>query len=67
MSNALMKNRYQKKPEAEAVTEEVRKERLCLMCHSDFMSGWSGERICPRCRSKAAWREGHGLSGSGTS
>jgi len=34
------------------------KLRRCLMCHDRFESGWPGERICKRCKSTAAWREG---------
>lgn len=60
-----MKARYERKPDSEPVVEELRKQRQCLMCHTDFPSAWSGERICQRCRSKSAWREGHGLSSGG--
>jgi len=34
------------------------KERRCLMCSEAFASSWPGERICRRCRSSAAWRQG---------
>jgi hypothetical protein len=34
------------------------KERRCLMCGETFQSEWAGERICRRCRSSAAWRQG---------
>lgn len=60
-----MKSRYERRPDPEPPAEEVRKQRNCLMCHDGFSSAWSGERICPRCRSKAAWREGHGWSSGG--
>jgi hypothetical protein len=33
-------------------------ERRCLMCRAEFESTWRGERICKRCKSTAAWREG---------
>jgi hypothetical protein len=36
----------------------VRRQRQCLMCHGRFSSEWSGERICPKCRGGAAWRQG---------
>lgn len=34
------------------------KLRRCLMCHNRFESSWPGERVCKRCKSTAAWREG---------
>lgn len=34
------------------------KERPCLMCRLKFMSQWSGERICQKCKTRAIWREG---------
>ena len=34
------------------------KTRLCLMCREPFESAWAGERVCKRCKSTAAWREG---------
>jgi len=24
--------------------------RICLVCHDRFLSAWTGERICNRCR-----------------
>ena len=36
----------------------TRKSRKCLMCKSAFSSEWSGERICPRCKGKNAWKNG---------
>jgi len=33
------------------------KARRCLMCHKRFTSSWPGERVCPRCKTKEAWRE----------
>lgn len=32
------------------------KTRSCLRCETRFMSAWSGERICPRCKGSSAWR-----------
>ncbi|PIW29758.1 MAG: hypothetical protein COW30_04275 [Rhodospirillales bacterium CG15_BIG_FIL_POST_REV_8_21_14_020_66_15] len=32
------------------------KKRSCLRCDTLFMSTWSGERICPRCKGSSAWR-----------
>ena len=43
-----------RKPEFLRACEQ--KERDCLMCRDPFMSTWSGERICPRCKKSAAWR-----------
>jgi hypothetical protein len=34
------------------------KHRECLRCQVKFHSEWAGERICPRCKGKSAWREG---------
>ena len=34
------------------------KERRCLRCSTTFLSAWAGERVCPRCKSTAAWRAG---------
>jgi uncharacterized paraquat-inducible protein A len=39
-------------------TWDVSKVRQCLRCKATFPSKWSGERICPRCKSTAAWRKG---------
>ncbi len=44
------------KPESERV--HVAKTRLCLKCRRPFNSGWSGERVCRRCKSRHDWREG---------
>ena len=65
MSKSTQKSGYQRKPEADPVVTNVSKERRCLMCHTDFESAWAGERICGRCRSKSAWREGHGSTSGG--
>ena len=43
-----------KKPVSSRVHDE--KVRNCLMCRDSFLSTWSGERICPRCKKSAAWR-----------
>ena len=34
------------------------KMRQCLKCRTPFMSEWSGERICRKCKSTIAWRQG---------
>ena len=34
------------------------KTRRCLVCDSNFLSAWSGERVCKKCRSSTAWRQG---------
>ncbi len=51
------------KPEATEATETVTssheaKERRCLRCQESFMSGWSGERVCTKCKSSHGWRSG---------
>ncbi len=38
--------------------QEDPRTRRCLMCATDFLSEWSGNRICKRCRSSAAYRSG---------
>jgi hypothetical protein len=37
---------------------DVPKVRKCLTCRTPFESEWSGERICKRCKSTAAWKSG---------
>ncbi|MDX2224169.1 MAG: hypothetical protein SFV21_15570 [Rhodospirillaceae bacterium] len=37
---------------------EPTKVRRCLNCDATFNSQWSGERICPHCKSTKAWRTG---------
>jgi hypothetical protein len=34
------------------------KMRHCLRCRTPFLSEWSGERICRKCKSTIAWRQG---------
>lgn len=34
------------------------KKRRCLVCSEDFLSAWAGERVCKKCRSSTAWRQG---------
>jgi len=36
----------------------IEKQRECLMCERPFVSRHIGERVCPNCKSTAAWREG---------
>lgn len=55
-----------KKPGPDPELAYVRKERRCLMCRTAFVSDWSGERICRKCKTLATWREGEVLpTGSG--
>ena len=37
---------------------DVPKRRACLRCTAPFDSEWSGQRICPHCKSSATWRTG---------
>lgn len=37
---------------------DVAKMRQCLRCRTGFVSNWAGERICSRCKSTNAWRNG---------
>jgi Zn finger protein HypA/HybF involved in hydrogenase expression len=39
-------------------TKDEPQLRQCLRCQTTFNSDWSGERICPHCKSSAAWRQG---------
>lgn len=34
------------------------KTRSCLCCNESFHSAWAGERVCKKCRSSTAWRQG---------
>lgn len=38
------------------IRSHEQKVRHCLMCREAFMSAWSGERICAKCKKSAAWR-----------
>jgi len=44
-----------KQQQALAPGEKIRR---CLVCHEEFVSAWSGNRVCHRCRSTAAWKQG---------
>ncbi len=37
---------------------EEPKARLCLACRTPFQSAWAGERVCPKCKSRAGWHRG---------
>jgi len=50
------RNENNKKPTSDRL--HVKKKRVCLMCSERFTSNHIGERICPSCKSTAAWREG---------
>lgn len=43
------------------------RERLCLRCRTMFQSEWAGERICGRCKSTHAWRNGDPIKSHPTS
>ena len=45
-----------KKPASGSTNE--RRTRVCLKCRKPFESEWAGERICRKCKSTAAWRNG---------
>ncbi|MSP81722.1 MAG: hypothetical protein EXQ94_02035 [Alphaproteobacteria bacterium] len=47
-----------KKPEPDLDETAIPKERPCLMCRTKFLSLWSGERICNRCKTSGVWRAG---------
>lgn len=44
--------------ESQPSSRDLPKARRCLRCEDIFQSDWSGERICRRCKSTAAWRQG---------
>jgi hypothetical protein len=44
--------------EAGASPMHKEKTRRCLVCSEDFVSAWAGERVCKKCRSSTAWRQG---------
>ena len=52
----MTKLAYLRKPRPEH--QRQAKERPCLKCREPFKSEWWGERVCPRCKTKSAWREG---------
>jgi hypothetical protein len=35
------------------------RERKCLMCSREFRSEWAGNRVCKKCRTSSAWKEGN--------
>ena len=41
-------------------------ERDCLRCQSKFSSEWAGERVCGRCKSSSAWKQGTPVSVHGS-
>jgi len=41
------------------------KSRPCLKCQAPFESAWSGERVCPKCKTSRVWREGVGVTDAG--
>jgi len=43
---------------AENEPPQQTKLRHCLKCQARFESAWSGERVCPKCKTKHFWREG---------
>ena len=45
-----------KKPQSDRQNEQ--KKRPCLMCSKPFESEHFGQRVCPTCKSTAAWRSG---------
>ena len=36
---------------------EERMKRKCLCCKKEFMSDWIGNRICPKCKDTANYKE----------
>ncbi|MBM3507467.1 MAG: hypothetical protein FJX64_07055 [Alphaproteobacteria bacterium] len=50
--------KWRRKPSSRS--DDGPRERKCLRCQTLFESAWCGERICRRCQSAAAWRQGWG-------
>jgi DnaJ-class molecular chaperone len=50
----LNKEDEPKSREQAAASDGVK--RTCMMCKEAFVSEWSGERICKRCRGSGAWK-----------
>lgn len=42
----------------ERPSHDVPKPRRCLRCETPFVSEWSGNRVCSRCRSSGTWKIG---------
>mgnify|MGYP004250187505 FL=1 len=51
---------YHRKPKPSR--EYQNKQRNCLKCGEKFLSEWTGERICPKCKQTTEWRSGAGIS-----
>ncbi|PPR21828.1 MAG: hypothetical protein CFH39_01579 [Alphaproteobacteria bacterium MarineAlpha10_Bin2] len=51
---------YHRKPKPSR--EYQNKKRNCLKCGEKFLSEWTGERICPKCKQTTEWRSGAGIS-----
>ena len=52
----LSRNDEHRKPKPDRGDEA--KTRARLICKRHFLSAWSGERICTKCKSTSAWRGG---------
>ena len=48
----------EEEPPDDMTTSNVSMDRQCLRCRSSFPSAWVGERICTRCKTSRAWRQG---------
>lgn len=44
--------------ESEIEAKTAAKTRNCLVCQTQFLSQWAGERICSKCKSSSTWRSG---------
>ena len=56
ITRAMSDSTKNSKPKSDRTYEK--KRRNCLMCSSEFVSSWPGERVCQSCKSTSAWREG---------
>ncbi|MEQ8504321.1 MAG: hypothetical protein RIB80_03275 [Rhodospirillales bacterium] len=56
MSDAQENETFDLDEHSRSAPADQPKTRSCLRCDTRFMSAWSGERICPRCKGSSAWR-----------
>lgn len=46
--------------EYEPLKSDDERMRRCLVCGTDFLSSWAGNRVCKRCRATSTWKSGGG-------
>ncbi len=53
----MIRHQATKEP-ARQPTADQPKSRQCLKCREQFLSEWSGQRLCRKCKGRSAWRSG---------